>query len=412
MALRNYSIFLLLPALWVSLFSCKKERAGDLPDMRVTLASNDAAPMGGKVFRNIAGEIFEDFTIENNAQPFDTWYKKFLVDYYQDIGSAYVLVTPFVSAHKAEAERMKDFVSNGNTMLVITDGVSEAFKEVFEVDVMHWPDSVKTNLYGLADTYKFLVDSNFTGAENSKFSYYFTPLTATVDSFGNSPRVTTLNMAGNTDGIEMEIGTGKLILVTNAEAVSNYFLLTGENYRYAVGLLSHLNFNPDAIYWDEFYRRNLNRLGEDQSVFDAILSNPALRWAFWLLLVLCGIAIITNLFRRQRVIPVRKPNRNTTVEFTQTIARLYYNKGDNRNIALKMIQHFMEHIRNSFYLPHQKLDDAFATVLAGKTNQPVPKTQRLVQRMWNIQQGAEVSDDQLLELNRQLTELLKPSVPA
>lgn len=378
-----------------------------MPDMRVTLASNDTAPMGGKVFRNIAGEVFGDFVFENNAQPFDTWYKKFLVDYYQENGSAYVLVSPFVSAHKKEAEEMQDFIRAGNTMLVITDGVSDAFKEVFEIGIEEFPFSLSSNPYGLTDTYKYLGDS--LSLDTTRFGYYFFPFTSIIDTL-QEEKVVTRNVFGTPDGLEMEIGSGKLILVTNAEAVSNYFLLTGENYRYAVGLLSHLNFNPDAIYWDEFYRRNMNRPGEDQSIFSAILANPALRWAFWLLVILCAIAILTNLFRRQRVIPVRKPNRNTTVEFTQTIARLYYNKRDNRNIALKMIQHFMEHIRSNFYLPHHKLDDAFATVLAGKTNQLIPKTQRLVQRMWNIQQGGEVSDDQLLELNRQLTELLKPKV--
>jgi hypothetical protein len=347
MAVKNIIGVLMLLVLCAGLFSCKKKSYGGLPDMRVTLASNDTKPMGGKVFRSMAGEVFDDFVFENNAQPFDAWYKKFLDDYYQDMGSAYVLVSPYVNAHKTEVEKMKDFISDGNTMLVITDGLSDAFKEVFEVDIMHRPDSVARNLYGLADTYKFLLDSYDTAASASKFGFYYYPLTATVDSFNNSRRVATLNMAGNTDGIEMEIGSGRLILVANAKAVSNYFLLTGENYRYGVGLLSYLNFNPDAIYWDEFYRRNTNRPAEDQSIFSAIFANPALRWAFWLLLALCAIAVFTNLFRRQRVIPVRKPNRNTTVEFTQTIARLYYNKKDNRNIALKMIQHFMEHIRSS-----------------------------------------------------------------
>jgi hypothetical protein len=409
MAVRINIVVLFMLVLCTGMFSCKKKTKGGLPDMRVTLASNDAKPMGGKVFRTIAGKVFDDFVFENNAQPFDAWYKKFLEDYYQDMGSAYVLVSPYVSPHKAEAEKMKNFISDGNTMLMITDGVSDAFKEVFGIGIKKFPFTLPSNEYGLAYTYKFSGDS--LSLDTTRFGYFFYPFTSIIDSV-KQEKVVARNMFGIPDGIEMEIGTGRLILVTNAQAVSNYFLLTGENYRYAVGLLSHLNFNPDAIYWDEFYRRNLNRPGEDQSVFDAILSNPALRWAFWLLLALCAIAIFTNLFRRQRVIPVRKPNRNTTVEFTQTIARLYYNKKDNRNIALKMIQHFMEHIRSSFYLPHQKLDDAFATVLAGKTNQPVPKTQRIVQRMWNIQQGAEVSDDQLLELNRQLNELMKPAVPA
>jgi hypothetical protein len=189
-------------------------------------------------------------------------------------------------------------------------------------------------------------------------------------------------------------------------------LLTGNNYQYALGLLSYLPSEPDAVYWDEFYRRNLHRGPEDRSILSAILSIPALRWAFWILIALCALAILTNIFRRQRMIPLRVPNRNTTVEFTQTIARLYYNKKDNRNIALKMIQHFMEHIRSQYYIPHQKLDNEFAAVLSGKTNQPVEKAAQLVQQMAAIQNGAAVSDEVLLDLNRQMNDLLKPTVVA
>jgi hypothetical protein len=113
--------------------------------------------------------------------------------------------------------------------------------------------------------------------------------------------------------------------------------------------------------------------------------------------------------RRQRMIPVRVANKNTTVEFTQTIARLYYNQKDNRNIALKMIQHFLEYIRTQHYLPSQKLNPDFARILAGKTNTNLEKTERLVAKMAAIQDGATVSDDLLLWLNREITDLYKPS---
>ena len=65
MAIRTNIKILLLLALWTGFFSCKKKSTGDMPDMRVTLASNDTAPMGGKVFRNIAGEVFGDFVFES-----------------------------------------------------------------------------------------------------------------------------------------------------------------------------------------------------------------------------------------------------------------------------------------------------------------------------------------------------------
>jgi hypothetical protein len=390
----------------VFLFGCKKRQDDGIPDMTLTLASNDAKPMGGKVFRTLTGETFDGFSIENNARPFDTWYKTFMSDYYQENTSAYILISPYVSARKKEALEMKKFISNGNRMLLITNGLSADFKEVFGIGISKNRDLPPTNLFGLVETTKFLEDT--THKVFRPFSYYFYPFSAKLDTpKGYTFSPASFNAAKSRDGVAIEIGSGQLILVTNAEAFSNYFLLTRNNYQYAMEMLEHLNVELDNIFWDEFYRRNTNRSAEEKSIFDAILSIPSLRWAFWLLLLLCGIAIFTNLFRRQRIVPVKIHNKNTTVEFTQTIAQLYYNKKDNRNIAQKMIQYFLEHIRSSYYIPHQKLDASFAALLAGKTNQPLPKTERLVQRMAAIMNGADVSDDLLLELNRQLAELMK-----
>jgi hypothetical protein len=396
-----FSFFLLSGSI-----SCRKENPNGIPNMNITLASNDSKPMGGKVFRSIFGKLYQTRTINNNAQPFDLWHQNYLRNSYHENGSIYILVSPFVSLRKKEAAEMRKFIRAGNTMLMVTDGVTAAFKEAFGVGIVRKEDTVATSGFGLAETYKFLADSTL--FQPQKFGYYCYPFTASVDTpKGVLQTAITLNMLGLKDGIQMKIGSGELILVTNAEALSNYFLLSGNNYNYALGMLSYLGKEPDAIYYDEFYRRNLNRPEEDRSVFDAIFSVPALRAAFWLLLGLCALAIFTNLFRKQRPIPLQQSNRNTSVEFTHTIARLYYNKKDNNNIALKMIQHFLEHIRTKYYLPPQKMDNAFAAVLAGKTNQPIPKTERLVKRMAAIQQGATVTDDLLLELNRQIAELIK-----
>ncbi|MCU0387662.1 MAG: hypothetical protein MUE71_03545 [Chitinophagaceae bacterium] len=388
---------------------CRKEDNSGLPNMTMTLSSSDSKPMGGKVFRNITEELFEYSGIENNARPFSDWFRKFNADYYLDYQAAYILLTPYLSARKKEAENMRRFVDEGNHLLLITDGVSKEFKEVFGLDVKRKTDTmVATNLFGLTDTYKISADST-----GSKYGFFYLPFIRSVDSVEATDIDTmSYNMTGLPDALTIYIGSGKLILVSNAAAFSNYFLLTKNNYEYAVKTLETLNYSPEYVFWDEFYRKNINRPDEDGSIFSAILSVPALRWAFWLLLIFCAIAVFTNMFRRQRVVPVRVPNRNTTVEFTQTIARLYFNKKDNSNIAQKMIQHFLEHIRSSYYVPHQKLDDEFAAILAGKTNQPVAKTERLVQRMAAIMNGAAVSDDMLLELNRELSSLQKPTATA
>jgi hypothetical protein len=409
MALNKKKILLYLALAVTGMAGCKKnEPKSALPDMRLTLGSNDSKPMGGKVLKNMVEMAIDEATVPSNAQPFDEWYRTYLRESYNEASHAYFLVTPYLDIRQKEAEAMEKFISRGNTLILITNGFAEAFQKVFETDINYSPPFAARQGNGLAQTSKSLADSTLFG--NKSYGYYYFPLTATVDTPKSIiKKVISFNENGKPDGWQMKVGSGELILISNAEAFSNYFLLTGHNYLYALGILSYLPEYIEKVYYDEFYRRNTSRQPEDRSIFDAILSQPALRWAFWLLIAMIGLAVFTNLFRKQRIIPVKVPNNNTTVAFTETIARLYYHQKDNTNIAQKMIRHFLEHIRSVYYLPHQKLDKEFAAMLAGKTNQPVPKTERLVQRMQAIMNGMQVSDDMLLELNRDLQQLISPA---
>nr|MCU0375183.1 hypothetical protein [Chitinophagaceae bacterium] len=213
-------------------------------------------------------------------------------------------------------------------------------------------------------------------------------------------RILSYTEANMPDAIQVEIGNGHLIMVTNAAAFSNYFLLTGKNYRYGLALLSYLNPGADEAIWDGFYLRNQYRAPQDSSVLDVIFSIPQLKRAFWILMALSLLWVFNNLIRRQRIIPVAQLFKNTSVEFTQTIARLYFNRKDNRDIALKMIQYFLEHLRNKHYMPAHQMDADFARLLSGKTNLPLFDAEALTGTMKAIQQGAAVSDEDLLDLNR------------
>jgi hypothetical protein len=321
--------------------------------------------MGGKVFKNMVEMTVDEAEILTNAQPFDGWYRAYLREYHHEESHAYILATPYLDIREKEAEAMQKFISRGNTLILITNGFTEGFQKIFETDIIHGPQFAALQGNGLTQTSKSLADSALFG--NHKYGYYYFPLAAMVDTPKSIIRkVISYNATGKPDGWQMKVGSGELILLANAEAFSNYFLLTGNNYQYALGILSYLPEYIEKIYYDEFYRRNTSRQPEDRSIFDAILSQPALRWAFWIIIAMLALAIFTNLFRKQRIIPVRVPNTNTTVAFTETIARLYYNQKDNTNIAQKMIRHFLEHIRSVYYLPHQKLDSEFAVLLAEK----------------------------------------------
>lgn len=394
------------------LSACKRDaEKGKLPDLRVVLGSKDNRPFGASVFKKVAEHAFSDAVFSKSTLPFDKWYAQNKTSEYGEAHKAYVLVTPYLSARPKEVSAMMDFVREGNVLWICTNGVSDAFENEIPTGMNHTETEVAIVRPDLITTHKSLADTSL--GDGRPFSYFYFPLDGIIDTPANlTAKPISLNTNGKPDGWQMKIGDGELILSTNVEALGNYFLLTANNVNYALGLLSYIPYEIEEIIYDEFYWRNVNRQAEGSSALDAIFSNPPLRWAFWILLGLIGVAVLTNLFRKQRIIPLKVANNNTTVAFTETISRLYFNQKDNSNIAQKMIQHFLEHFRTTYYLPYQKLDAEFARVLAGKTEQPFPKTERMVQRMAAIMQGVEVTNEMLLELNKDLQDLRKQGAKA
>ena len=144
--------------------------------------------------------------------------------------------------------------------------------------------------------------------------------------------------------------------------LTNYFLLQGENRRYLDGVWSTLPQNIGAVYWHEYYKRTA-----EASSFAMLWRHPATRWALLLSLLALALYVLFESKRRQRIIPIIQPLQNTSVAFVETVGRLYFDRGDHANLAAKMVQHFLEWVRNTHNLPTTELNDAFAQSLARKT---------------------------------------------
>ncbi len=405
---RNYIILACILLSMVFETGCREQESeGALPPMNLTLSEKDANPLGGKVFRKLAEAAFEVEDFKNNTKPFPDWYKETGINSYYETGTVYMIVTPYLNVRQSEAVKMHDFVEAGNTMVVISDDWSSAFETEFRVGNDQVFSGFGQAAGSLRDTFKKL--GNKLAYRSDSFALFYTPFNRflLVDSSLSDLEVLSYNEVGKVDGLRWRIGSGWVVMITNAGLFTNYGLLTRTNYEYAMGILSYLEPYPDYLYWDDFFHRNKNRPPENRSILDVLLAIPALSWAFWLVLLLCAIWVLSNLIRRQRRIPLKDPNKNTTVEFTQTIARLYFNKKDNQGIALKMIQHFLEYIHTQHYLPRQKMDAGFAALLSRKTGQSLVEMQKLVARMADIQSGTQVRDEDLLLLNTQIFRVMQ-----
>jgi predicted nucleic acid-binding protein len=111
--------------------------------------------------------------------------------------------------------------------------------------------------------------------------------------------------------------------------------------------------------------------------------------------------------RRQRVIPMVKPNENTTVAFTETIGRLYLQNKNNKNIADKMITYFNEYVRNHYYVNTNTINDEFLTTLSRKSGVEFTQVETLYRTIQHAQQQYQITDFELLSLNTQIQKFYK-----
>jgi hypothetical protein len=247
-------------------------------------------------------------------------------------------------------------------------------------------------------------------ADSSAYSYFYRPFVNYFNTFPKGESVVLgYNDAGKPNFIVVFIGSGRLFLHCEPRAFSNYFLLQKNNYQYLKQVMAYTKPNPEKVTWNDYYTNihsSRSRNDADKgSLFDGL--KGGLLAAFWLMLALIVLYIIDGTKRRQRIIPIRKPNENTTVTFAETVGLLYLQKKDNKNIAEKMITYFNEFVRNQYFLNTNHPNAEFVTTLSRKSGVPHDKVEALYKTMEHAQRNGVIDDYQLLSLNGQIQNFYK-----
>jgi hypothetical protein len=143
-----------------------------------------------------------------------------------------------------------------------------------------------------------------------------------------------------------------LYIHTTPIAFTNYFLSKKEKMDYVSGVFSHLNGTD--IIWDEYSKIPLRRDNNDiDSPLHYFLRQPALKYAWWMMLGSVILYLIFAARRTQRVIPVLEPKANTSLEFVKLISALHYRNGNHLDIARKKMKYFQYFIRAKYGIQTQ-----------------------------------------------------------
>jgi hypothetical protein len=164
--------------------------------------------------------------------------------------------------------------------------------------------------------------------------------------------------------LKIPFGKGAVFMYNQPEIFSNYFLVNQENNRFTENVLSYIN-TGQTIHWDNYYKTGRRF---DISPLKILFATKSLKWAYYFVLIGVVLFVIFEGKRKQRALPIVPKLSNKTYEYTQTIASIYYDKKDNKEIAKKIIAGFLEYIRIKLRVQTETFNQRFFEEVAARSN--------------------------------------------
>ncbi len=195
---------------------------------------------------------------------------------------------------------------------------------------------------------------------------------------------------------------GIFYIHTTPEVFTNYQMLEAPNTGYLSTVVSYLPRVP--LLLDKAVKIDPSL---SQSPLRYIMSKESLKWSWYLLLGAIALFILFNAKRRQRIIPIIEPLKNTTTEFVHTVSNLHYEAADYNGIIQKKIIYFLESIRSNYQLPTENLNADFVRKLALKSGNSVEQVQRLITLILKMKSHNFMTKEPLTTLNKEIENFYK-----
>jgi hypothetical protein len=207
---------------------------------------------------------------------------------------------------------------------------------------------------------------------------------------------------GNGDNlVEVPLGQGRLLLFSTPMALANFSLVQPDGRDYAERVLSHTTRGD--VLWDAGVRNTAAPYQPAASPLSFVLSQPPLRWAWYLLLLIGLLFLVFRSRRRQAAIPPLNPKKNQSLEYLNTVAQLHYQqRSDHRAIGEMLREQFLGFLRERFHLRQPGLTDETAQRLSGLLGLDQEVVRSLFSRFAELETSSEFNDYSLLRLHREL----------
>lgn len=368
-------------------------------DWTPTLSRTDKNPFGAYIPYSRLQQLFPASKIISEREPV------YNVLHNEEGGSqentAYFLIGQSFNPGKADLEELLKYVDDGNTAFISALQFSEKFLDTLglKIDILNSfleTDSTAVNLVNPS----LRAQKNY-GFKPTTFAGYFNKMTKP-----DSTVVIGIDNDSLPNFVRVQYGKGYFYVHAAPLCFSNYFMLYNNNAEYTANALSYVPAKTAVIYWDEYYKSGREGAETPLRFF---LSKTPLKWALYLTIVVLLLYVFFEMKRKQRVIPVIEPLKNSTLEFVETVSGVYLSRHDNNSIALKKIQFWFDHIRNRYYLSTNETGEYFVAQLQRKTGVSKELIDTILLNIKRADAQPVVTDDLLMKLCSDIDEFYRLS---
>lgn len=377
-----YAVIFIVVMIILALFEVNKTES---TDWRKNFDINQKSPFGLFVFNKEINTLFKSKVKKIEQTPYD---------YYQSEKKIHNILVIEEEIDKQSWNKILNEVSKGSDAMLI---VSEMPKEISD-SIGYYDSQISfedENVLKLTDkTYQ----NDFIHLDKFPSGRGFTFIKKGVEVLGKTVEK---NNSDQANFIKIKFGKGSIYVHCEPLFITNYYLLKRGNVKYAQDVFSCLK-DRETVWFVESDAK------VSQFFLRFILSHPALKYAWWVLLGGLVLFIFFNAKRKQRIVPIIEPLKNTSVDFVKSIGNLYLQEGDFHDMMAKKAQYFLNKVRMDLLIDTQNLDEEFAKKLHLKTGKPVEMIAEALNLIKKAQDPyAQVMKEDLAKMNILLDEITK-----
>jgi hypothetical protein len=376
--------FIVLISIFI-LFVLFEYMAPKKPDWTPSFKRYDKIPFGSFILFELLPDIFPACKIEKNDS---SLYLKFRNS--ESTNSSYIIITQEFNPQKVSLESLLSFVERGNKVFIAAEVFGPELCDTLQFgSTMIFNESIG----GDSIPFQFVnphLQPDSTYFIKSFLNYYFNDL----DTI-NCHAIATIDKE-NVNFFRIKFGQGEFFIHNQPFAFTNYNILKKNNADYIFKVLSYLK--NQTIIWDDNYKP-----GQISSTpLRYILSQKALRAAWYTILGLSLFFVFFSSKRVQRIIPIVVPPENSSLEFAKTLGNLYMNSKNHKDLARKKYNYWLDFLREEYYIIIENPANPDTKKIAEKTGVKLDTINRIIKQKKYIDEYAEIGQDTLLRFNESI----------